>query len=688
MVGTIVSSVVAFSRAHQELAYALILAVALSESLPVLGAFVPGDAVILGVSALVPTGALELWPLMVAVSLGAVIGDGLSFWLGHRYRRTVLARWPLRRYPALVARGESFLARHGGKSVLIARFTPGVRAVVPLLAGILEMPVTRFYAMNLLSALAWGPAHVLAGVAIGATLVLLGAVAGRLAFIAALLLVLIALVVWATRFALRHLPNLAARAGARLRRWALRRDGWLARALLSVLEPTRRELPGLALLGGVLGAALWLFFGVLQDVLAGDPLVRANAAVFHFLQSLRTDWIDRVMIGVTELGDLTVVVAVTFAGLLWLAWRRNWRASAHLAATVALASLFTLLMKSTLQVPRPYTLGSEWSLSAFPSGHSAVNAALYGFIAIGASWELGARGKLLVTSAVALFVVAIAFARLYLGAHWLSDVLAGLGFGVAWAALLGIAYFSRSSPPLGAGGLCASCGATLLVVGAVHIDQWHARDTVRYAAHERIVVLARSRWWQTRWAALPARRIDLAGEREAPLTFQWAGTAQALRAELAASGWHAPRGWTTRSLLAWLKPHVRLRSLPVLPQLENGHEPVLVLVRRPAPGPGRVRVVLRMWRSHFAVAAGRGAPVPILVGAVSEQRLARPVWFLSTTRTLSDYDAPRDALSVQLPVHRLVERGGGIAGHGWDGAVLLGAPARPHGARMNAGGRG
>ena len=678
MVGTIVSSVVAFSRAHQELAYALILAVALSESLPVLGAFVPGDAVILGVSALVPTGALELWPLMVAVSLGAVIGDGLSFGLGHRYRRPILGRWPFSRYPALVERGEGFLGRHGGKSVLIARFTPGVRAIVPLLAGILEMPVTRFCVMNLLSALAWGPVHILAGAAIGATFVLLGAVAGRLAFIAALLLVLIALVVWSARLAVRHLPSLAVRAGARLRRWALRRDVWMTRALLSMLEPSRREFPGLALLGGVLVAGLWLFFGVLQDVVAGDPLVRADAAVFHFLQSLRTDWVDRAMVGVTELGDLTVVAAVTFAGLLWLAWRRNWRAIAHLAATVALASVFTLLMKWTLQMPRPYALGSGWGSSAFPSGHSAANTALYGFIAIGASWELGTRGKLLVTSAAALFIFAIAFSRLYLGAHWLSDILAGLGFGIAWAALLGIAYFGRRSAPLGARGLCASCGATLLVVGAAHIDRWHARDMIRYAEHVRIELLTMPGWWQHGWAALPARRVDLAGEREAPLTFQWAGTAQSLRSQLAAFGWHAPPGWTTRSLLAWLTPHVRLRSLPVLPQLENGHEPVLVLVRRTRLERGRGREVLRVWRSHFAIATGSGAPVPILVGAVSEQRLAHPVWFLTTTRTLSDYDAPRDALSAQIPVHQLLERTTEPAGKGWDGGVLLGAPAGAH----------
>ncbi|MGH8229566.1 MAG: hypothetical protein ACREU3_16975, partial [Steroidobacteraceae bacterium] len=68
-----------------------------------------------------------------------------------------------------------------------------------------------------------------------------------------------------------------------MRAWAQRRKSWLGRSLLSILDPSRKELPGLALLGAILVASLWLFLGVLQDVLAGDPLVRANEAVFHFL---------------------------------------------------------------------------------------------------------------------------------------------------------------------------------------------------------------------------------------------------------------------------------------------------------------------------------------------------------------------------------------------------------------------
>ncbi|MBW4051973.1 MAG: phosphatase PAP2 family protein [Proteobacteria bacterium] len=675
MLASLVDSVVAFSRAHQDLAYGVIFLVALSEALPVFGAFVPGDAIILGISALVPTGALSLGPLIAAATAGAVISDGFAFWLGRRYRRAAVSRWPFSRHPAMLDRGEQFLRRHGGKSVFIARFTPGVRAIVPLLAGILEMSSARFYLMNVLSAVIWGPVHILAGAAIGATLVVLGAVAGRLAMLAALLIVLLAALIWGMRLAVRRLPPLTAAAEERLWDWARRRDTWLGRQLLSILDPTRRELPGLVLLGAILGASLWLFFGVLQDVLTGDPLVRANESVYHFLQALRTVWVDRAMVAITELGDPTVIAAVAAAAILWLLWRRSWRGAAHLAAALAATSLFTLLMKFTLRLPRPYEVSSGWEFFAFPSGHSAANAALYGFLAVLVAWEVRTRWRVLMGAFATLLVAAIAFSRVYLGAHWLSDVLAGLAFGTAWAAFLGIAYVRRNPRPVGAGGLCAAAGLALLLTGAVHVGRQHAKDIRRYARRSQVMTLAASQWWREGWSQLPVRRVDLAGQIGAPLTVQWAGTAAALARELAADGWKAPVPWSLRSAVAWLKPHAPLASLPVLPHLESGRPEVLVLTLPAGGRAGQARLVLRLWRSDVRLAAPGAPAVPVLLGTVAEEHIERPTWFLTTTQQLPVYDGPRDRLAADIPAHRMVERGPKLRSPGWDGRVLLGSTA-------------
>jgi membrane protein DedA with SNARE-associated domain len=96
---------------HPHFAYGLVLLLAFSESLPVLGAVVPGTAIIIGLAALVPSGVLKLSPLLVAALIGAMIGDGLSFWLGHRYHEQILTRWPFRRYPQLIERSEAFFKK-------------------------------------------------------------------------------------------------------------------------------------------------------------------------------------------------------------------------------------------------------------------------------------------------------------------------------------------------------------------------------------------------------------------------------------------------------------------------------------------------------------------------------------------------------------------------------------------------
>jgi undecaprenyl-diphosphatase len=125
MMTYMVSSIIEFLTANPHVAYLAVFLLALCESIPIIGAVVPGTAVILTLSALVPSGVLLLWPLLVAATSGAIASDGLSFWLGHRYNREILGFWPLNRHPELIQRSEAFFERHGAKSVFFARFVPG-----------------------------------------------------------------------------------------------------------------------------------------------------------------------------------------------------------------------------------------------------------------------------------------------------------------------------------------------------------------------------------------------------------------------------------------------------------------------------------------------------------------------------------------------------------------------------------
>lgn len=155
---------------HRVLGSVAVFLLAFSESIPVIGVVAPGTAVILAISVMSGLGYIPLAAVFVAALLGAIAGDGISFWFGMTYRESALRLWPINSYPGLIDSSERFFTRHGGKSIALARFTPVVRAFVPLIAGISGMNPRRFYAANVLSAVGWASSHILPAAAAGASI--------------------------------------------------------------------------------------------------------------------------------------------------------------------------------------------------------------------------------------------------------------------------------------------------------------------------------------------------------------------------------------------------------------------------------------------------------------------------------------------------------------------------------------
>jgi membrane protein DedA with SNARE-associated domain len=163
-VHSIMDPLIAFVAAHAWLAYLTIFLAALLEAVPVLGSVIPGSTIIMALSALVPSGELDLLAVLASAIFGAALGDGIAFWTGHRAQHRVLRLWPISQYPGLIAESEAFFRRWGPWAVFFARFVPPIRAFVPITAGAVGMPPLRFYAINISAILLWAPAHILPAV--------------------------------------------------------------------------------------------------------------------------------------------------------------------------------------------------------------------------------------------------------------------------------------------------------------------------------------------------------------------------------------------------------------------------------------------------------------------------------------------------------------------------------------------
>jgi membrane-associated phospholipid phosphatase len=197
---------------------------------------------------------------------------------------------------------------------------------------------------------------------------------------------------------------------------------------------------GLPLLGALLALALSLWaFGAIVDEQILEGETRTDERLAEWLHGRATEPLTDVFRAITRLGNFITLFAVTLVAVV-IFWRRRERLDAAFVALAALgAQVLSTGMKLGFRRDRPFfpdPLATESTFS-FPSGHALVSLAVYGSIALVLARRLSSHTqRALLLGATALLVIAIGFSRLYLGVHFLSDVLAGYAAGAAWLAFL------------------------------------------------------------------------------------------------------------------------------------------------------------------------------------------------------------------------------------------------------------
>ena len=141
----------------------LVFLVCVGEAVFILGLLVPSLPILLLVGGLITTQDLNFWPIFFAATAGGIVGDAISYWIGFFLKDRIKTTWPFKNYLPLIARGEVFFQRHGGKAIFIGRFITGLKAVVPGIAGMLGMKWGYFTFINTISAFIWAASHILPG---------------------------------------------------------------------------------------------------------------------------------------------------------------------------------------------------------------------------------------------------------------------------------------------------------------------------------------------------------------------------------------------------------------------------------------------------------------------------------------------------------------------------------------------
>lgn len=606
---SLVTALFAWIEHHPHIAGLGVALLCFAESLALVGFLLPGAALMFGVGALVGTGVLELWPTLVWSAIGAIAGDGVSFWLGKRFHQRIRVLWPFNRYPHLIARSTDFFHRHGAKSIIFARFIGPLRPIVPVVAGMLDMSSRRFYVVNIISGIFWAPVYVIPGMVFAASLGLAAEVATRLAVMIGFVIVVVLVAAWLARALFRLFHPRALPIINRILQWS-EIHPVAGRLPAALLDPDHPEARGLTLMAAILLISTILFTLLLAS-LGIDLINSIDNFILNELQSLRTAWMDSFMVAITELGDAAVLASLFAALLGWLLWKRRWTAAAHWCGATAFALALTQAIGWSTHFIRSDDLPSGINAFSFPSSHTTLSAVIYGFLAVLIAREVRATVRWLIYALFAALIAAIAFSHLYLGVHWLSDVMGGLTLGLIWVALLGIAYRRHPASTLPLSGLLIISALTTAFSYGWHNYRHFDSDMQQYARKVEYSTMAESEWWLNGWRTLPSHRNDLRGWKSQPLSIQYAGDLHALESTLIKYGWKLPVKVDAINWLQWLDESIPPQRQPLLPQLHDGRTEAMLLISQDYLAPRLL--ALRLWDSGIRLQPNN---IPLWIGNV------------------------------------------------------------------------
>jgi len=151
--------------------YLGLIGIIFAESGLFFGFFLPGDSLLLTAGLLASHGELEIWTLLLTLPVAAVLGDNVGYWFGKKAGPPIFSRENsllFRRKNLLAA--KAFYEKHGGKTIVLARFMPFIRTFAPIVAGAVQMPYRRFFFFNILGGMLWAVGVTLAGYFLGETI--------------------------------------------------------------------------------------------------------------------------------------------------------------------------------------------------------------------------------------------------------------------------------------------------------------------------------------------------------------------------------------------------------------------------------------------------------------------------------------------------------------------------------------
>lgn len=534
-----------FFTKHPMLGLLLAFAFAFLESLAVVGTFLPGIILMSFIGYLIGTQAIPLFPAILSVLIGAFFGDYLSYLIGKYYRNAICASRYYLKHITTIQKGENILRKNAILGMTIGRIIGPVRSTIPLIAGLIDMRLSHFLLGASGSVLVWsfcylGPSLLLTSFANDLSMEMVSFMLHNLISYALHFIIIAALVSFTIRM--------------RTKSQSLPISAYMKEATLSILT------------------LLYIIYLLQID----SDILAINDITLNFLQNHQNYPMMALATAVSISADKYTLYGFCLLASAYMMLRREyWSCLLFSIATFGVGFIIKFV-KIIIDYPRPELMLNLLGPTAFPSGHTGLYFTTALALAAMLTHHFPKKKSTLfrITLITTLIVMA---SRLYLGAHWLSDVIGGMTIGyLLYITTYGFAFSQKVNMdhrPSSAVLLSSIFAAFCILVPIIRLTVptlTHHYDPKFYLIENRKNIILESAW-QEHTPHLIQYATNTYGIRTYPINIQIEASLDGLQKKLTSDSWEAVEK------IPGLKPTLLGQKPQLILKKENGSQLYIAL---------------------------------------------------------------------------------------------------------------
>ena len=383
--------------------YSLIFITSLLEGIPVFGLFSPGGILTSIGGLLIKIGLLDPQVTFIVAIVAAVLGDIVGYFIGRKYGYGLLKKYG--KYFFLkeehrIEKSHALIKEHPGKAIILGRFYYISRSISPFLAGTAEINFGKFLVFDVLGALIWTVIHLAIGYIFGLSYETASKYINYVLLAAVLLSVAV--------FFLYEFIN---------RQHNVFKKYHIYTLVLNIFS-------------------IYALAQIIEDVLSQENLYVWDRIIQNHIISIWSPIGISIFTAFTYLGGLYGAAFISILILAFIFYKKRWHHMVIFVFAVSSSLISEFIMKYAFHIPRPPQALVQTEYFSFPSGHATIITTLgiLAFYFFKNDFK-NAWTRRLFIFADALIVSAVCFSRIYLNAHWTSDVLAGMTLALFWSTL-------------------------------------------------------------------------------------------------------------------------------------------------------------------------------------------------------------------------------------------------------------